>query len=132
MKLNTRAIINRVSLAVGTLPALASNALAVDGAFNGSLQPANTNDIVRNLGLFSDLGQFILEYAIHICVFGMVACTIVISARSLWARSNKKVNEAVEERENLKGLVIDSIAVMIALIVLFSVVVPYISSFVPT
>lgn len=132
MKLNTRAIINRVSLAVGTLPALAGNALAVDGAFNGSLQPANTNDIVRNLGLFSDLGQFILEYAIHICVFAMVACTIVITVRGLWARSNKKVSEAVEERENLKGLVIDSIAVMIALIVLFSVVVPYISSFVPT
>jgi hypothetical protein len=63
MKLNTRAIINRVSLAVGTLPALAFNALAVDGSLNGSingsLQPANTNDIVSNLGLFSELGQFI-------------------------------------------------------------------------
>ena len=57
MKLNTRAIINRVSLAVGTLPALASNALAVDGALNGSLQPANTNDIVSNLGAFFGSGS---------------------------------------------------------------------------
>jgi hypothetical protein len=61
----------------------------------------------------------------------MVACTIVIYGKGLYARSNKKVTEALEERENLKGLLIDSVLVMLVLIVLFGVVVPYISAFVP-
>ena len=43
----------------------------------------------------------------------------------------KRSTEAIEERENLKGVIIDSVLVMLALIVLFNVVVPYISAFVP-
>jgi len=105
----------------------ARNALALDG----NITVVNTGDIVNNLGLFSGLGKFILEYAIHICVFFMVICTVVIYGKGLYARSNKKVTEAIDERENLKGLLIDSVIVMLVLIVLFNVVVPYISSFVP-
>jgi hypothetical protein len=125
MKLNTK----RVLLSAGGILLSASNALALDNTTD--LKPANTNDIVNNLGLFSGLGQFILEYAIHICVFFMVVCTLVIYGKGLYARSNKKITEAIEERENMKGVIIDSVLVMLALIVLFNVVVPYISGFVP-
>ncbi len=105
----------------------AGNALAIDG----NITPANTNDIVNNLGLFSELGKFVMEYAVHICVFFMVFCTLAIYGKGLYARANKKITEALEERENLKGLMVDSVLVMLALIVLFNVVVPYISAFVP-
>jgi hypothetical protein len=124
MKLNTR---KTLLIAAGIL-LLTGNALALGGS---NISAANTNDIVNNLGLFSDLGKFILEYAIHIVVFCMVVCTVVIYGKGLYARSNKKVTEALEERENLKGLLIDSVLVMLVLIVLFGVVVPYISGFVP-
>lgn len=72
-----------------------------------------------------------LDYAIHICVFFMVVCTIVIYGKGLYGRSNKKITEVIEERDNLKGVIIDSFLVMLALIVLFNVVVPYISCFMP-
>ena len=123
MKLNTK----RLILSAGGLLLLTGNAFALDG----NISAANTNDIVNNLGLFSSIGKFILEYAIHIVVFCMVACTVVIYGKGLYARSNKKITEALEERENLKGLLIDSVLVMLVLIVLFGVVVPYISGFVP-
>jgi hypothetical protein len=123
MKFNTK----RTLLSAGGLLLFAGNALALDG----NITAANTGDIVNNLGLFSGLGKFVLEYAIHICVFFMLLCTIVISGKGMYARSNKKVTQAIEERENLKGLLIDSVIVMLVLIVLFNVVVPYISSFVP-
>jgi hypothetical protein len=112
----------------------AGNAFAAAGKpiyAAGNLTAANTGDVVNNLGLFADLGKFILEYAIHICVFFMLFCTIVISLKGHYARANQKPSEALEHRENLKGLVIDSVIVMLVLIVLFNVVVPYISSFVP-
>lgn len=128
MKLNTK----RALLSAAGILLSAGNALAIDANITpGNVTPANTNTIVNNLGLFSSLGQFILEYGIHICVFFMVVCTIVIYGRGLYARSNKKINEALDERENLKGVIIDSVLVMLALIVLFNVVVPYISAFVP-
>jgi ABC-type multidrug transport system permease subunit len=109
----------------------AGNALAAGDLSTGNLTAADTGDIVNNLGLFSGLGKFVLEYAVHICVFFMVVCTIMIYGKGLYARSNKKVTEALEERENLKGLLVDSVIVMLVLIVLFNVVVPYISAFVP-
>jgi hypothetical protein len=123
MKLPTK----RALLGASGIVLSAGNALALDG----NLSAANTGDIVNNLGLFSGLGQFILEYAIHIVVFFMVVCTVVIYGKGLYARTNKKVTQALEERENLKGLLIDSVIVMLVLIVLFNVVVPYISGFVP-
>jgi ABC-type multidrug transport system permease subunit len=109
----------------------AGNALAAGDLTTGNLTAADTSDIVNNLGLFSGMGKFVLEYAVHICVFFMVVCTIMIYGKGLYARSNKKATEALEERENLKGLLIDSVIVMLVLIVLFNVVVPYISAFVP-
>ena len=125
MKSNTK----RIILSAAGILLSAGNALALNNTTD--IKPANTNDIVNNLGFFSGLGQFILEYAIHICVFFMVVCTIVIYGKGLYARSNKKITEALEERENMKGVIIDSVLVMLALIVLFNVVVPYISGFVP-
>jgi hypothetical protein len=126
MKHNTKIVLMS---AAGVLLS-AGNALAAGDLTTGNLTAADTGDIVNNLGLFSGLGKFILEYAIHICVFFMVICTVVIYGKGLYARSNKKVTEAIDERENLKGLLIDSVIVMLVLIVLFNVVVPYISSFV--
>ena len=108
----------------------ARNALAAGDLATGNLTAANTGDVVNNLGLFADLGKFILEYAIHICVFFMLFCTIVIALKGHYARANQKPSEALEHRENMKGLVVDSVIVMLVLIVLFNVVVPYISSFV--
>jgi len=126
MKHNTKIVLMS---AAGVLLS-AGNALAAGDLTTGNLTAADTGDIVNNLGLFSGLGKFILEYAIHICVFFMVICTVVIYGKGLYARSNKKVTEAIDERENLKGLLIDSVIVMLVLIVLFNVVVPHISSFV--
>jgi hypothetical protein len=123
MKHNTK----RALLTLSGVLLSAKNALAA----TGNLTASNTGDVVNNLGLFADLGRFILEYAIHICVFFMLLCTIVISLKGHYARANQKPSEALEHRENLKGLVIDSVIVMLVLIVLFNVVVPYISSFVP-
>lgn len=96
-----------------------------------ALQPANTNDVVNNLGMFSDIGKFLLEYSIHIAVFIMVACAVWLSIRGSWARGNQKVDEAVHIRDNVKGLVIDGVFIMVALIILFNVVIPYIKGFVP-
>ena len=127
MKHNTKIVL----LSAAGVMFSAGNALAAGNALDGNLSAADTGDIVSNLGLFSGLGQFILEYAIHIVVFFMVVCTIVIYGKGLYARTNKKVTQALEERENLKGLLIDSVIVMLVLIVLFNVVVPYISAFVP-
>jgi hypothetical protein len=127
MKRNTKIVL----LSAAGFLLSAGNALAAGDSTTGNLTAADTGDIVNNLGLFSGLGQFILEYAIHICVFFMVVCTVVIYGKGLYARSNKQVTEALTERENLKGLLIDSVIVMLVLIVLFDVVVPYISSFVP-
>ena len=127
MKHNTKIVL----LSVAGMALSAGNALAAGNLSTGNLAAANTDDIVNNLGLFSGLGQFVLEYAIHIVVFFMVVCTVVIYGKCLYARTNKKVTEAIEERDNLKGLLIDSVIVMLVLIVLFNVVVPYISSFVP-
>jgi hypothetical protein len=118
----------RVLMSAAGLLLIAGNALALDG---NNLTAANTGDVVNNLGLFSELGKFVLEYAIHICIFFMLLCTIIISVKGTYARTNKKVTQAVEERENLKGLLIDSVIVMLVLIVLFSVVIPYIIAFVP-
>ena len=123
MKHNTKIVLMS---AAGVL-LTTGNALAA----TGNLTASNTGDVVNNLGLFADLGRFILEYAIHICVFFMLLCTIIISVKGSYARTNKKVTQALEERENLKGLLIDCVIVMLVLIVLFNVVVPYISSFVP-
>lgn len=128
MKVNTK----RALLSAAGLLLSAGNALAAGSTLaEGNITAANTDDIVNNLGLFSTLGQFIMEYAIHIVVFFMVICTIVIYGKGLYARTNKKVTEALEERENLKGVLIDSVIVMLVLIVLFNVVVPYITAFVP-
>ena len=110
MKLPTK----RALLGASGIVLSAGNALALDG----NLSAANTGDIVNNLGLFLGLGQFILEYAIHIVVFFMVVCTVVIYGKGLYARTNKKVTQALEERENLKGLLIDSVIAMLVLIVL--------------
>ena len=128
MKLPTK----RAILSVAGILLSAGNALAAGDLATGNLTAANTGDVVNNLGLFADLGRFILEYAIHICVFFMLLCTVIISVKGTYARTNKKVTQALEERENLKGLLIDSVIVMLVLIVLFNVVVPYISAFVPT
>lgn len=127
MKVNTK----RALLTLSGVLLSARNALAAGDLATGNLTAANTGDVVNNLGLFADLGRFILEYAIHICVFFMLFCTIVISLKGHYARANQKPSEALEHRENMKGLVVDSVIVMLVLIVLFNVVVPYISSFVP-
>lgn len=67
------------------------------GNING---PATTADVTENLGVFAAMGKFILEYAVHIAIFVMVITVVLLSMRGSWARSNNKVDEAVDVQKN--------------------------------
>ena len=67
--------------------------------------PSTTSDLTSNLGIFADMGKFILEYAVQIAVFIMVLAVVALSLRGSWARSNNKVDDAVEAHKNTKGLI---------------------------
>lgn len=94
--------------------------------------PSTTNDITGNLGIFADMGKFILEYAIHIAVFVMVLAVVFLSLRGSWARSNNKLDEAVDTQQNQKGLIVDGIVAMAALLFIFYILAPFVKSFIPT
>lgn len=94
--------------------------------------PSTTDDVTSGLGIFSGVGKFLMDYAIHITVFMMVLATVCLSARGSWARSNQKSEDASDARTNTKGLIIDGLATMAALMFVFFIMAPFIKSFVPT
>lgn len=131
-----KTVINRAVLAAGSLPILVRNVLAAEpgkipeiGNITG---PSTTSDVTGGLGVFSELGQFLMDYSIHITVFVMVLAIVVLSARGSWARSNQKSEEASSSRSNTKGLIEDGIYTMAALMFVFFILAPFVKSFIPT
>jgi len=94
--------------------------------------PSTTEDITSGLGIFKDMGKFILEYAVHIAIFVMVLAVVILSLRGSWARSNNKVDDAVDTQKNQKGLIIDGILAMGALLFIFYILAPFVKSFIPS
>lgn len=137
MKLNIKHALLSVFIASSLLFLLGSNALAVSNEPGkipeiGNLTgPSTTADITSNLGIFSAMGKFILEYAVQIAVFIMVLATVVLSIRGSWARSNNKVEDAAHAHKNTKGLLEDGIITMAALLFIFYILAPFVKSFIP-
>lgn len=94
--------------------------------------PSNTQDVTEGLGIFSQLGGFIMTYAIHITIFIILLATVCLSARGSWARGNKKSEEASECRSNTKGLIEDGIYTLAALMFIFFILAPIVKSFIPS
>ena len=94
--------------------------------------PANTTDITSGLGLFSGIGQFLMNYAIQICIFFSVMVIVILNARGSWARSNQRSEEAAESRRNIKESIQDNGWTIVALMVVFFIFIPIVKSFVPT
>jgi len=94
--------------------------------------PSTTEDITEGLGIFADMGKFILEYAVHIAIFIMVLAVVILSLRASWARSNNKVDDAVDTQKNQKGLIIDACLAMMGLLVIFYIFAPFVKSFIPS
>lgn len=93
--------------------------------------PSTTSDITSGLGVFAAMGKFLLDYAVNIAVFIMVLAVVILSLRGSWARSNNKVEEAVYTQTNQKGLIIDGILAMGALLFIFYIMAPFVKSFIP-
>lgn len=92
--------------------------------------PANTTDVTEGLGIFSSIGKFAIDYAIHFTVFFAVMVIVVLNARGSWARSNQRSDEAAESRRNVKESIMDNIWTIIALMVVFYIFSPFIKSFI--
>lgn len=134
MKLNTRKLILNFLIASCLLFSLAGNALAAPGdipEIGNITGPSTSEDVTGSLGIFSEMGKFILEYAVHIAIFIMVLATVFLSMRGSWARSNNKVDEAVDVQKNQKGLIIDGILTMAGLLFIFYILAPFVKSFIP-
>lgn len=94
--------------------------------------PSTTADVTKDLGIFAAMGKFIMEYAVHIAVFIMTLATVSLSMRGSWARSNNKVDEAVDVQKNQKGLIVDGILTMAGLLFIFYILAPFVRSFIPS
>jgi hypothetical protein len=92
--------------------------------------PANTTDVTEGLGIFSSIGKFAMDYAIHFTVFFAVMVIVVLNARGSWARSNQRSDEAAESRRNVKESIMDNVWTIIALMVVFYIFSPFIKSFI--
>jgi hypothetical protein len=92
--------------------------------------PANTTDVTEGLGIFSSIGKFAIDYAIHFTVFFAVMVIVVLNARGSWARSNQRSDEAAESRRNVKEAIMDNLWTIIALMVVFYIFSPFIKSFI--
>ena len=93
--------------------------------------PSTTQDVTEGLGIFAQIGKFLMNYGVHIAVFMVVLAIVVLSARGSWARSNQKSEEASACRSNTKGLIEDGIITMAALMFVFFILAPFVKSFIP-
>jgi len=135
MKVSTKKALMNLLIASSLLFLIGGNALAAPGDIPdiGDISgPSNTDDVTSGLGIFSGVGKFLMDYAIHIAVFFMVLATVCLSARGSWARSNQKSDDASDARTNTKGLILDGLMTMAALMFVFFIMAPFIKSFVPT
>ena len=130
MKIKMMSVLS-VLMAFVFLPGLAAAAPGDIPEIGNITGPSTTEDVTGNLGIFSEMGKFILEYAVHIAVFVMVLTTVFLSMRGSWARSNNKVDEAKDVQVNTKGLILDGVLTMAALLFIFYILAPFVKSFIP-
>lgn len=119
-------------IASSFLPGFASAASDEIPKIGNITGPSTTSDITGNLGIFAEMGKFILEYSVHIAIFVMVVTVVILSIRGSYARSNNKVDEAVDVQKNQKGQIVDGIITMAALLFIFYILAPFVKSFIPT
>lgn len=121
-----------VLMAFVFLPGFASAAPGDIPEIGNITGPSTTADVTKDLGIFAAMGKFIMEYAVHIAVFIMTLATVFLSMRGSWARSNNKVDEAVDVQKNQKGLIVDGILTMAGLLFIFYILAPFVRSFIPS
>lgn len=92
--------------------------------------PSTTGDVTSGLGIFADMGKFIMNYAVQIAIFVMVLAAVLLSLRGSWARSNNKPEEAADTQKNQKGLILDGILTLCALLFIFCIFAPFVKSFI--
>lgn len=134
-KMNMKRLYEKIILTAGNLIFLTQNAYAAEAGeipqIGNLTGPATTTDVTKGLGIFSSLGQFIMDYSIHITIFMMVLALIVLSIRGSWARGNQKSEEASVCRYNMKGIIEDGIYVMAGLMFVFFILAPFVKTFIP-
>lgn len=139
MKVNTRSVINRVSLTGLIVSCIflifAGSAAAAPGDIPeiGKLNTSSNStadSITGNLGIFSELGEWILEYAVYIAIFVFALAIVILLARGSWARSRNKLEEAVDTQRNQQGLIVDGVLAMAALMFVFFVLAPFVKEFI--
>ena len=119
MKHNTKiALLSLAGMALS-----AGNALAAGNA--------SSTDIVGNLGMFSTLAGTIMSYSKYIAFFMAIMSLFFLWATGRLAEVGHKIGGAIESKEGIKNWIIESVLVIIALIILFSFVIPTINGYIP-
>jgi len=119
MKHNTK---NVLLSAVGVVLS-AGNALA---AGNGS-----STDVAGNMGMFSSLAGTILSYSKWIAIFMAIMSLFALWGTGRLADVGHKIGGALNAKEGIKNWLIESVLVIVALIFLFSFVIPTINGYIP-
>lgn len=120
MKLNTK----RAILCAGGLILSAGNALA---AGNGT---ASANEIITGLGAFGTFASVILTYVKWGSIFVAIIAFLILYATGQLSKVAQKAQRALDAREGMKNFLIDSVLLIFGFIMLFSVVIPLINSFI--
>lgn len=126
MKLDINKVLINGIRASSLLFLSAGNALAE--ATNGT---ASANEVLNGLGAFGTLAGTILTYSKWGTIFIVMVCLLALYASGQYAKVAHKVDEALKAREGLKNMLIDSVLVVFGFILLFSVVVPLINTYIP-
>lgn len=135
MKLNAKKLLKNIFSIACTFMFLAGSAAAAPGDIPeigklNSTNATNADSITGNLGIFSELSAWILEYAVYIAIFVFALAIVILLARGSWARGVNKVDEAVDAQRNQKGLIMDGVLAMAALLFVFFVLGPFVRGFV--
>ena len=117
VNLNTkRAILSAVGLMLS-----AGNALA----------EASNVKLTSNLQPLGDLGNQIMSLSKWAAVTIAVLSLLWLWASGNYARLKTKMHEAIGSQEHIKSWMIESVLVVLALIILYDFVIPYVNSFIP-
>ncbi len=129
MKLNTKSVLLSAAGLLMTVGNALASAAPGDIPEIGELNVSGSttvDSITGNLGFLSGIGEWVLNYAVYIAIFIVLLTYIILLVRSSWARSQNKVNEAVETQTNQRGLFIDVILTMVGLVFVLAVFAPFV------
>jgi hypothetical protein len=120
MKHNTKIILGSIA----GLALLTSNVLA---AGNGT---ASANEIIAGLGAFGTFASVILTYVKWGSIFVAIIAFLVLYATGQLSKVAHKAENVLNAREGMKAFLVDSVLLIFGFILLFSVVIPLINSFI--